>query len=146
MASNENRGTFRLLSYWKEACGEQNYPSINDISVGEMGDLWDMCFIINFQEGQRGEIQHFGSGLIEIFGKDYTGAVFTEISDNPILVDINQSIEEMMLMQAPSSHCATVEVEECVLRYRSLVAPLSSDGEVIDFLVGTTNFKRYGES
>ena len=145
MASGEQRSTFRLLSYWNGIKEDRSIPDISQINLGEMGELWDDCFVLDVKQPDRPEFQHFGSELIQIFEQDYTGAILDEKAVHPVLADLNLFIEEVWIMESPVSHCgefSTGEAEK--LRYRSLLAPLAENGDnSIQFLIGTTNYRKY---
>ena len=144
MANGEQRHTFRLLSYWNSIKEEYNIPDISHISLGEMGELWDYCFVLDVSKPDKPEFQHFGSELIQIFEQDYTGQLLEKDQSHPVLADILLFIEEVWLMEAPVSHCGEFPKDGHGLRYRSLLAPLAEDhDEQIHYLIGTTNFRAY---
>lgn len=142
MASNEQRKTFQLLSYWSDIQEEDKFPDLSEVSLSQMGELWDHCFILDVTSPDNPEFQHFGSDLIEIFGKDYTLHHLSDASVHPILADINSFIKEIWLMEAPVSHCGELHAEEQKLLYRSLLAPLTEhDDGKIHYIIGTSNFR-----
>lgn len=144
MASSEQRSTFRLLSYWNRIREDQKFPMISQVSIGEMADLWDVCFVLDMSNRVEPEFQHFGSQLVEIFKQDHNGMKLREV-DHPVLSDIPKFLDEVWLMESPVSHCGEVSHEDEKLRYRSLLAPVSEaeKEEEIIYLIGTTNYRAY---
>ncbi len=144
MASNEQRHTFRLLSYWNSIKEDDKFPDLSEISLGDMEDLWDYCFVLDVTRRENPEFQHFGTELVRIFGEDYTGKHLQDAEAHSVLADISKFIEEVWLMESPVSHCGEVTVDGSLLRYRSLLAPLCEDqDDQIHYLIGTTNFRAY---
>ena len=145
MASGEQRSTFRLLSYWKDIKEDHSIPDISQINLGEMGSLWDYCFVLDVKNSAKPEFQHFGSELIQVFEQDYTNAILDDKTMHPVLADLNLFIEEVWLMEAPVSHCGEYSASEAEkVRYRSLLAPLSEgEDNQIHSLIGTTSFRKY---
>lgn len=144
MASNEHRKTFLLLSYWNSIKDDSKFPDISEVNIGEIGELWDYCFILDMSDKSNPEFQHFGSELIRIFGHDYTGEHLGDENMHTILADVSKFIDEVWLMESPVSHCGEVTIDDVISRYRSLIAPLSEDNDgTIRHLIGTTNFRTY---
>lgn len=142
MASYEQRHTFRLLSYWNNIKEEDKFPDLSEVSLAEMGDLWDYCFILDVGSPDDPEFTHFGSELISVFGSDYTTKKLSDAVIHPVLADISSFIKEVWLMEAPVSHCGEVSHEDEKLLYRSLLAPISeNEDETIHYMIGTSNFR-----
>ena len=143
MASYEQRQTFRLLSYWNSIKEDDKFPDLSEVSLGEMGELWNYCFVLDLTSPDDPEFTHFGSELISIFGEDYTVKKLSDAAIHPVLADVSSFIKEVWLMEAPVSHCGEVKQEDEKLLYRSLLAPLSENGDdKIHYLIGTSNFRR----
>lgn len=144
MVSYEQRHTFRLLTYWNSIKGDGKIPDISAVSLGEMGDLWDYCFVLGLENRHDPDFQHFGSELVRVFGQDYTGKNLSDVREHAVLSDISKFIDEVWLMESPVSHCGEVTADGQLLRYRSLLAPVSEDqDDHIHYLIGTTNFRVY---
>ena len=38
----------RLLSHWRQWCGDNQFPSFTDVNPVEMAEIWDYCFVLDF--------------------------------------------------------------------------------------------------
>lgn len=88
------------------------------------------------------EFEYFGPALARLFGKDYTGTVVEEAArEEPKIATMLGFYQKVMERHSPVSEASEFFLDEQQLRYRSVIAPMSTDGEHIDRLIGTTNYK-----
>ena len=38
----------RLLSHWRQWCGDNQVPSFTDVNPVEMAEIWDYYFVLDF--------------------------------------------------------------------------------------------------
>lgn len=139
----EQRLTFRLLSYWNRIRGDRSMPSLGDVNIQEILELWHFSFTIDVREPVH-KFHYFGANLTDIFHEDYTGRALQEAMNDDVMV--NNTIgfyHRAMASREPVMEAASFYSEGEEVRYRSIIVPLSSDGQTVDFLVGTTNYKRF---
>lgn len=140
-AQTEQRLTFRLLSYWNRIRGDRAMPSLSDVNIREITELWYFSFTIDVREADH-RFHYFGSSLTDIFHEDYTGRSVQESMNEDIMV--NNTIgfyDRAVQSREPVMEAASFYMEGGEVRYRSIIVPLSSDGQTVDFLIGTTNYK-----
>jgi hypothetical protein len=140
-SQTEQRLTFRLLSYWNRIRGERPLPCLSDVNIEEIKELWYFSFTIDLREPVH-RFHYFGSSLSDIFQEDYTGRSVQELVDEDVVV--NNTIgfyERAVVSREPVMEAASFVLDAGEVRYRSIIVPLSSDGQIIDFLMGTTNYK-----
>ena len=142
-AGTEQRLTFRLLSYWNRIRGERAMPSLMDVNIQEILELWYFSFTIDLRDPDH-RFQYFGSKLTDIFNEDYTGWSLQEAINTDIIVNNTIGFYPRAVdKREPVMEAASFFSEGDEVRYRSLIVPLSSDGETVDFLIGTTNYKHF---
>ena len=135
--------TFRLLSYWNRVRGTKLFPSLGEVSIGEITEIYHQTFTIQLGASEDEHVfSYFGPDLVSIFGHNYTGYTLTEALPSPIVNHTIGFYEKVIAERAPVSESSEFFSEGFEIRYRSIILPLSSDGETIDFLIGTTNYKR----
>lgn len=138
----EQRMTFRLLSYWSRIKGEREMPSLADVSISEIQEMYHSTFTIAIGEAEDGhEISYFGPDLIDAFGQDYTGYYLLEAMQDQVVNNTIGFYDKILETRKPYSESSDFFLEGKEVKYRSIILPLSSDGETIDFLIGTTNYK-----
>lgn len=142
----EQRLTFRLLSYWQRARGEREFPALADIRISEITELWHYTFTIALGRTQADHrFQYFGPRLATSFKNDYTGeTVVAAMEDNLYLYNTIGFYADAVVRRGPVSESDQFMLDGQEVRHRSLIVPLATDGETIDYLMGTTNFKIFG--
>lgn len=142
-SGSEQRLTFRLLSYWNRIRGDKKMPSLSDVNIAEILEMWHFSFTIDAR-GTNHLFQYFGPNLADVFAQDYTGFSVQDAIDEDVIV--NNTIgfyERAILIQEPVMEAASFFSEGDEVRYRSIIVPLSSNGLEVDFLIGTTNYKKF---
>ena len=140
-SGQEQRLTFRLLSYWNRIRAERSMPSLADVNVSEITEIWHFTFIIDMLNADGPSFQYFGSGLSSVFGEDYTGRLLEESLQDMVLDNTIGFYGKVLESKEPALEAASFYSEGDEVRYRSMIVPLSSDDETIDYLFGTTNYK-----
>lgn len=143
MSGAEQRLTFRLLSYWNRIRGDREFPSLADVNINEITEMWHFTFTIALKEDGCPNFHYFGPELIQIIGEDYTGEDVDAAVEGGLLGNLIGFYPKVIEQRSPVSESSHFYNEGKEIRYRSLIVPLSSDGKQIDFLVGTTNYKIY---
>lgn len=143
MSGAEQRLTFRLLSYWNRIRGDREFPSLRDVNIGEISEMWHYTFTIelDYDEGHR--FQYFGPELINIIGEDFTGHFVEEVMESSLLGNLIGFYDKVISQRGPVSESSQFYSEGKEVRYRSLIVPLTGEGEEIKYLIGTTNYKMY---
>ncbi len=138
----EQRLTFRLLSYWNRIRGDRTYPSLSDMHIHEIQEIWHYSFVIDIRTDDP-VFHYFGPDLSSLFGVDYTGELVSEAMNDVILNNTIGVYEKATIERKPLTESASFYYDGKELRYRTLIVPFSSDNATIDFLMGTTNFKAF---
>lgn len=142
-SGQEQRLTFRLLSYWNRIRGVRPMPALSDVAISEITEIWHFTFTIDVIDPARHRFQYFGPSLASVFGQDYTGEYLADVmeQDGGILANVIGFYEKVVRTGEPALEAASFYSEGNEVRYRSIIVPLSSDGKAVDYLLGTTNYK-----
>lgn len=143
----ERRVTFRLLSYWNRMRGEREFPSLADIDITVIPELWHHTFTIEVHADlSHCKFQNFGPELSHIFGTSYAGEpVMDALAGDFKLESTIGYFPEVLRRREPVADSSQFYLEGDEVKYRSLIVPLSSNGRDIDYLLGTTNYKVFGK-
>jgi hypothetical protein len=118
------------------------FPTLGDVHISEISELWHSTFTIEVAKDGNHRFQYFGPELANIFGGDYTSEpVAQSLADNSMLDNTIGFFMKVVERRSPVSESAVFFMEGKEVRYRSLIVPFSSDGQVIDYLLGTANYK-----
>ncbi|TAF15782.1 MAG: PAS domain-containing protein [Alphaproteobacteria bacterium] len=138
---NEKRLTFRLLSYWNRIRGERSMPLLRDIAIHEIQELWHFTFTIDVRDRAHPVFQYFGSELRVIFHEDPSGSNVLDALNDVVLNNTIGGYVQCVEKKEPTMEAASFECDGKEFRYRTLCVPFSEDGETVDYIVGTTNYK-----
>jgi hypothetical protein len=138
---NEKRLTFRLLSYWNRIRGERPLPLLREINIQEIQELWYFTFTIDVRDNAHHMFQYFGSELRLIFNEDPSGSSVADALNDVLLNNTIGSYVQCLEKKEPTMEAASFFCDGKEFRYRTLCVPLSEDGETVDYVVGTTNYK-----
>lgn len=117
-------------------------PSLADVNINEITEMWHFTFTIALKDGEEPYFHYFGPELIQILDEDYTSHSVEEAMDG-LMGNLIGFYPKVIKQRSPVSESSHFYMEGQEARYRSLIVPLSSDGQEIDFLVGTTNYRIY---
>lgn len=142
ISGQEQRLTFRLLSYWNRIRGARAMPSLSDVNISEITEMWHFTFTIDVKDPDGHRFQYFGPSLASVFGQDYTDEYLAEALENDGMLGNTIGFYDKVLEKAePALEAASFYSEGNEVRYRSIIVPFSSDGTTVDYLIGTTNYK-----
>ena len=144
MSGAEQRLTFRLLSYWNRIRGDKEFPSLRDVNIGEISEMWHYTFTIELDaEDGQACFQYFGPELINVLEEDFTGHFVEEAFESGMLGNLIGFYEKVIEQRGPVSESSQFFNDGKEVRYRSLIVPLTGEGTEIKYLIGTTNYKIY---
>lgn len=138
----EQRLTFRLLSYWSRMRNGRKMPSLGDINIREITEIYHMTFTIEMGESEdEHRISYFGPDLAAIFGQDYTGQYLIDALNDVMVNNTIGFYEKVLADREPHSESSEFFVDGKEVRYRSIILPCSGNDNDVDYLIGTTNYK-----
>lgn len=139
----ERRITFRLLSYWNRIRTDREMPSLGDVNVEEIMEIWHFSFVIDIKKGlDSARFHYFGPELVNIFETNHSDEPLRQAMDQDTKLENTVGFfPKVVERRAPVSESSEFFLENKEVRYRSLIVPFSSDGKEIDYLMGTTNYK-----
>ena len=137
----EQRLTFRLLSYWSRVRAGKSMPSLVDVNIAEITDVYHMTFTIEVgQIEEEHRISYFGPDLASVFGQDYTGQYLLDAMQDVMVNNTIGFYDKVLEAKEPKSESSEFFMEGKEVRYRIIMLPCSSKDKDIDFLIGTTNY------
>ena len=117
-------------------------PSLGDVNISDIEDMYHLTFTLAIGESEdEHEFQYFGPELASIFGQDYTGYMLVDALNDVMINNTIGFYDKVVEERTPHSESSEFYSDGKEVRYRSIILPCSSDGERIDFVIGTTNYK-----
>lgn len=129
---------FQILDYWKGKRGERDMPGRADIDPVEMRAFLGNIIIIDVERDPfRLRYRLIGTRITALMGRDSTGKYYDEIYDKGLLSSIYRSFEWIFEHRRPlRTYGEAFYADRNFYEYETLNLPLSSDGEVIDKILG----------
>jgi hypothetical protein len=131
----------RLLGYWRDLCGERDWPAESDVVASDMDDMWDYSFILDLRDSPP-VFRHFGAWHAEFYGADMTGRTFADLTRNTLAERSTCYFAEVLRRRIPITYGGAVtEPGGRNILYRSILMPLSGDGTTLTGILGGSNCK-----
>jgi hypothetical protein len=140
----EKRMTMHLMAFWNECRGEDGtLPSLAMLRKSDLASSWEMLFVlrVNQVRAESSSFEHFGSDLERIFGLNYKWSTLEKAFTHPILGPTLERYAPAIHDPLPVLHQGAFPCQGGVAKFRSLIAPLSQREGVVDYLIGTANYK-----
>jgi hypothetical protein len=136
----ERRLNRRIYAYWDSIRGRAKYPSPLEVKGAELGEDWHHCFILDISA-------NFGFSKFDFLGIElakYSGVFLSGRNDwtSTVLDKATGHVGKVMKTGGPvMCDDDLVLFDGRVLMFRSVLLPLSRDGERITHLLGAANGK-----
>lgn len=142
--TSERRLVFRLLTYWRELGGEASLPSLSAIDAEAIPDIWPHCFMLECRPDDAEVVFHSaGQEFASTCGRDLTGVEVSSVPSNSLAEHATYFLEEVRRRMAPICRGgAFADADGITVLYRSILVPLSDEGEVVNALLGAANCRR----
>ncbi len=136
----ERRLVYRIMRYWQQQCDGRPYPCLDEIDPEAIADMWPSCFVLEVGNSANAPYFHYlGSSLAK-----YSG-VFLGGEDDWSLTLLDKATHRF---RDAVDHRQPVMLEDEITRFdgtqllfRSILLPLSDNGETINYLLGAANGK-----
>ncbi|HEY5608572.1 MAG TPA: PAS domain-containing protein [Alphaproteobacteria bacterium] len=145
----ERRLVFRLLSHWRTLIveGEGDFPSFADVDPSAMPDVWPFCFVLDTATDCADDpivriAQPSAAGL----AGNVIGKPVSELPDATLIAQACSYAQEVLRKRVPISRGGDfIRRDGMRVLYRSILLPMSDDGENIAGLLGAANFREVKE-
>lgn len=139
----ERRANSRCLRYWQELAGSRRFPSRSDISQSTAGDLWDHMFVVEVTPVPSDyRFVMAGSVLQTALGRDPTGEKVSSALPGGMGTRTLFLHQAAVGLKGPVDDAAKWTRDDGTeLLYRSILLPLSDDGNTVNALLGAFSFR-----
>ena len=138
----ERRLVVRLLQYWRGLSDdEDSMPSESDIDPKAIPDMWPNCVLLDVAGKETDpEIIYIGSELASRADADVSGK---KLSATPAKTLVSESLSyygQVLAKRVPITFGGEfIDSRGVKILYRSIILPLSADGNGINRLLGAAN-------
>jgi hypothetical protein len=137
----ERRFVLRLLGHWRNLCGDRDFPSFADLDPAEIPDMWQNCFILEVCSGTEAPVfRAIGEELAAKAGRQLIGRTVRDAPMDFLPGVAVAHIGEVLEKSAPVSRGGEfLKQDGTKVLYRSILLPMSDDGETISGILGAAN-------
>ncbi|NIJ37945.1 hypothetical protein FHR22_002648 [Sphingopyxis panaciterrae] len=140
---DERRMQVRAYNYWASLLADRAYPSVEDLDLANVGDFGPHSVLLDFTTGvENPGIAFIGDRLREESQIDEDVHYINQIPGRSLLSRLTDHYLQIIANRAPIGFEAEFESDRGVtIMYRGILLPFSSDGDMIDFILGVINWK-----
>lgn len=145
-AGLERRLVFRLLSHWRGLVGEGDFPSFVDLDPAAMPDMWPFCFVLDATDYPDDPILRIAQAGVAGDAGPVIGRHVSELPRATLIGQACSYVDSVLRKRVPISRGGDFVRRDGVrILYRSILLPMSDDGESICGLLGAANFREVTE-
>ena len=148
IGADERRMHVRAYNYWVSLLAGRPFPSIGDVDPGTVEDFGANSVLLDFSRNpENPEIAYLGAELREECGIDRAIRTINQVPARSLLSRLTDHYLQIIANRAPIGFEAEfVGQRGHNMMYRGILMPLSSNGDVIDFIYGVINWKELADS
>ncbi|MFO1189222.1 MAG: PAS domain-containing protein [Alphaproteobacteria bacterium] len=136
----ERRLSLRLLNYWRDQAAGRPFPRFTDIDGGAIADMWTQCFVLDCRVPGEPAFAYIGPSFEEWAGARFGGQPVSAAPKDNLLGIGAGFYGQVLRKKVPITMGGEfVDAQGRMIQYRSIICPLSEDGETIDHLLGGAN-------
>lgn len=137
----ERRLVLRLLGHWRDLCGDRTSPTFEALDPASIPDMWPHCFILEgIGDGAVPVFRVVGEELAAQAGVPLVGAPITAAPSDTLAGRAVSYADEIVRTGIPVSRGGSfVNAAGNSVLYRSIILPMSDDGETMSGLLGAAN-------
>lgn len=133
-----------IYDYWLSKKGSKRAPARSDIDPLDFPKILPNLIFYDVLENPLDyRVRIMGTRLVDIFGADLTGLMFSEIFHGEQAKTVLQQFNEVANEFKPSLNVLDAKwLSKDHISYSRLLMPLSSDNNRVDMLFGVAIFKK----
>lgn len=137
----ERRLVLRLLAHWRSLCEERKFPSFADVDPDDIPDIWPFCFVLEVLDTSDEPVfRAIGGDLAAFTPKELTDRHVSEAPADTLPGVAISYVDEVLDKGVPISRGGDFfKTDGTRVLYRSILLPMSDDGEEISGILGAAN-------
>ncbi len=140
----ERRLVLRVLKYWRSKGEGQTLPSLSEIKQQEIEDLWPYCFVLQTQSENDPVFRYCGDAFVSPPGSMLPYTRVSELPPRSLIAQAMAIVPEVLERRVPITRGGEFQGRHNKLhKYRSIILPLSKDGDTLTHLFGAVNSRSF---
>jgi len=147
VGQRERRLPLRLLNYWRHLRGTREFATYREIELSAIPEIWPHAFVLDVSNPKAGvPIIHAGEEMTRISGAAADLTRIADVKPETLLGKSSYYYEQVMRRRCPITIGGEfVNLSGAATVFRSVMAPLSDDGLMIDALLGVGSCRVKGQ-
>lgn len=145
--SKSRRITEILRHYWDAKTGNRPYPKESEISIEDLDDIWDSCFLVKVEGTPANplfEYIYLGESLVQAYGEKPSERDICETLVYPLNNQLSEKFAEVYARSAPLEDDGEFTNSSNVpVKYRTIILPLGGDQGGISHIIGGMKWKSF---
>lgn len=143
----ERRLVLRLLGHWRSLCKESEYPSFFDLDPQSIPDIWKNCFVLEiFPDGSEPRFRAMGDILATSIDQSLINQPISAATRKSLPGVAISFLDEVLRKGVPISRGDEYFKDDGTkVLYRSILLPMSDDGETVSGILGAVNCREVQE-
>ncbi|HZT89024.1 MAG TPA: PAS domain-containing protein [Stellaceae bacterium] len=139
--AQERRQTLRVLAVWRSLAGD-SLPRRSAVDPRLFEHDWANCFLVDLDpEIERSRVAYLGKNLGDATWPMFDRQCLEEFRAGTLLRLATRPIAQVLDKRTPIGNAGIAEHEDAFILYRSILMPLSENGDKIDGLLGAINYR-----
>jgi len=137
----ERRMVLRLLSQWRDWCGDDKYPSFASVDPIQIAEIWDYCFVLDIVGHEDNPIvRTVGAELHNYLPESVRNIPLSDVPASSLIEHAASYYQEILARGVPILHGGEfIKHDGMKVLYRSIIMPMSDDGVIVSGLLGAAN-------
>ena len=143
----ERRLVLRLLAHWRTLCDDRDYPSFFDLDPAAIPEMWKNCFVLEiFEDGSEPRFRAAGETLAAEVDFSLIDQPLSVVPEKTLPGVATSFLDEVLNKGVPISRGDEFFKDDGTkVLYRSILLPMSDDGETINGILGAVNCREVFE-
>lgn len=138
----ERRFVIRLFDYWHLVRGSRQLPRLGDVNFNDFGKDAASCMVVDLAGGaERAVFARVGLRLKPEGWEEARGRRVIDCPEGSLLHELLRGLSDLLARRAPVSRGGEFRLRGRLALGRSILLPLSDDGETLTHVLGGINFK-----
>lgn len=131
----------RLLSQWRDWCGDNKFPSFTEVDPEALEDIWSYSFVLDFLGFEDDPVVRMvGDDLAAYLPHPIMNCRLSETPAKSLIEHAAAYYREVLEREVPISRGGQFrKYDGKKVLFRSIILPMSDDGTTISGLFGAAN-------
>jgi hypothetical protein len=140
-SGRERRMVLRLLEFWRDAKGDDEYPHPDRLNAETMPELFPFCMVLDITRSQTDPtVVEIGRGIASYAGDSLKGKRISQFDPKTLPAQAVTYLDEVLRKGVPISRGGSfTDTRGVTILYRSIVVPLAADGETPSAVIAAAN-------